>query len=46
MTQEESIERKFEVMFKQHLTAKQLLPALTKIVDEYFQVDNQNKEIK
>lgn len=41
-----SIERKFEIMFKQHFTAEQLLPALTKIVDEYFQLDNQNEGTK
>lgn len=41
-----SIERKFETVFKQHFTAEQLLPALTKIVDDYFQLDNQNEQTK
>ena len=42
----QSIERKFQTIFKQHFDADILIPELTKIVNEYFQLDNQNEETK
>lgn len=41
-----SIERKFETIFKQYFTTEQLMPELIKIIDEYFQVYNQNEQTK